>query len=87
MNVICVKQGIKYNAEYVNRLYRMLVRNMPCEFTLCCYTDSIVGIDPKVNTMLIKSDLQQWWPKLDALDIFSKGDNILLDLDIIILNP
>jgi len=86
MNVICVKQGIKYDAEYVNRLHTMLVRNMPCKFTLHCYTDNIVGIDPKVNTVPIKSDLQQWWPKLDALDIFSEGDNILLDLDIIILN-
>ena len=87
MNVICVKQGTKYSSEYVNRLYSMVNRNMPVDFKLHCITDDPVGIDSHINTIPIVSGLEKWWPKLDALNIFTTGDNILFDLDIVILNP
>lgn len=86
MNVICVKHGTKYNSDYVNRLYSMVSKNMPCDFDFHCYTDDSNGIDKHINVVPIKSDLEKWWPKLDALNIFNDGDNILFDLDIIILN-
>lgn len=87
MNVICVKQGDKYSSEYVNKLYSMVKKNMPMDFTFHCYTDDSNGIDKTVNVVPIKSDLVKWWPKLDALNIFDFGDNVLFDLDIVILNP
>lgn len=86
MNIICVKQGNKYSADYVNKLYSMVSKNMPCAFTFHCYTDDPIGINDSINVVPIKSDLEKWWPKLDVLNIFDQGDNILFDLDVVILN-
>lgn len=87
MNIICVKHGIKYSADYVNKLYSMVSKNMPCDFTFHCYTDDSTNINKNINVIPIQSDLTKWWPKLDALNLFDKGDNILFDLDVVILNP
>lgn len=87
INVICVKQGDKYSADYVNRLYSMVKRNMLEPFTFYCYTDDNVGIHEDIKTIEIKSGLEKWWPKLDLLNIFTEGDNIFFDLDVVILNP
>lgn len=86
MNIICVKHGIKYSADYVNKLYSMVSKNMPCDFTFHCYTDDSTNINKNINVIPIQSDLTKWWPKLDALNLFDKGDNILFDLDVVILN-
>lgn len=86
INILCVKQGTKYNAEFVNKLYSMVDRNMPVNFQFYCYTDNPDTIRSEVNIVPIKSDLEKWWPKIDLLDIFDSGDNILFDLDIVILN-
>lgn len=86
INIICVKQGDKYSSDYVNKLYSMVSRNMPEEFKFHCYTDNASGIRKEVNIVPIESDLVQWWPKLDALNIFKTDDNILFDLDVVILN-
>jgi len=37
--VICFKWGKKYSADYVNRLYGMLSRNLQDPFLLHCFTD------------------------------------------------
>ena len=37
--VICYKWGKKYSADYVNRLYGMLSRNLQDPFLLHCFTD------------------------------------------------
>lgn len=87
INVICVKQGDKYSADYVNRLYSMVKRNMLEPFNFYCYTDDVTGIIEDVNIIEIKSGLEKWWPKLDLLNIFNEGDNIFFDLDVVILNP
>ena len=87
MNIICVKQGTKYSADYVNKLYSMVSKNMPCDFKFHCYTDDSSNIDKNINVVPIQSGLTKWWPKLDALNLFDKGDNILFDLDVVILNP
>lgn len=87
MNIICVKQGSKYSADYVNKLYSMVSKNMSCDFTFNCYTDDSTNIDKDINVVPIQSDLIKWWPKLDALNLFDNGDNILFDLDVVILNP
>lgn len=42
--VISIKWGDKYGAEYVNRLYGMLSRNITPPFELHCFTDDRVGI-------------------------------------------
>lgn len=86
-NIVCVKWGDKYSADYVNKLYRMVSRNLNVPFTFHCYTEDPIGIHPDVNIVPIKTDLEKWWLKLDLLNIFQSGTNILFDLDIVILNP
>lgn len=87
MNVVCVKWGSKYGPEYVNKLHSMVKRNMPIDFQFFCYTDNAEGIDSDIQTITIDSDLTEWWPKIDLLNIMTKGETVLLDLDVVILNP
>ena len=86
MNIVCVKQGDRYSAEYVNILYSMCSRHMPKQFTMHCYTDDPTGIVDDVNIIPIHSDLEKWWCKLDMLNHFTEGETILFDLDVVILN-
>lgn len=88
MNIICAKWGTTYSPEYVNKLFAMVSRNS-CgqDFDFYCYTDDTTGLSPKIKTVKIESALEGFWPKLDVLKIFDKGENIFFDLDVVILNP
>lgn len=88
MNIICAKWGTAYSAEYVNKLFAMVSRNC-CgrDFDFYCYTDDAAGLSPKIKTIKIESALEGFWPKLDVLKLFVKGENIFFDLDVVILNP
>ena len=56
-------------------------------FNFYCYTDNNSNLLDNIKTIKINSDLKDWWPKLDLLNIFNKDVNIFFDLDVIILNP
>ena len=43
VNVLCMKWGNKYPADYVNRLYSMVARNMQRPFRFICLTEDSVG--------------------------------------------
>jgi len=85
-NIVCLKWGSKYSSDYVNILYNMVRRNIDQEFKFFCYTDDPTGIIDGINIIDIKSGLEKWWPKLDLLSIFTEGETIFFDLDIVILN-
>lgn len=88
MNILCVKWGSKYSAEYVNKLYSMVSKNSCGEkFDFYCYTENPTGIRKEVNIIKINTDLTHWWLKLDLLKLLDRGTNILFDLDLVILNP
>ena len=88
MNILCVKWGSKYSAEYVNKLYSMVSKNsMGQPFDFHCYTDDHNGLREEVNVVKIETDLQKWWPKIDLLKLFDNGENVLFDLDVVVLNP
>ena len=87
MNIVCVKWGTKYGPDYVNKLYSMVQRNMSIDFQFFCYTDDVNGLDSEIHTIPIESDLVEWWPKIDLLNIMTRGETILFDLDVVILNP
>jgi hypothetical protein len=90
MNIICVKWGDKYSAEFVNKLYSMVKRNLPRDFDFYCYTEDPTDIRSEVKIIPIQSDLEKWWLKIDMLGHFNdpRGQtNILFDLDIVIINP
>jgi len=47
--IICIKWGDRYGAEYVNKMYGMISRNITPPFTLYCLTDNSDGIREEVE--------------------------------------
>lgn len=89
LNVICLKHGKKYSAEYVNNLYRMVQRHLTVPHRFICFTERPKHIDPKIEIMPLPNlELQGWWykPYFFKADLFPYGDvNLFLDLDTVII--
>lgn len=95
VNIICMKWGNKYGAEYVNKLYGMIKRHLTLPFQLVCFTDNAQGIDPAVLIRDLPAlDLpagapERGWNKLttlqDGLGGLS-GEALFLDLDVVIVS-
>lgn len=92
--IICMKWGNKYPAEYVNRLYNMVKRNLTIPFNMVCLTDDDHAIDPAIQCLPIPSlDLpaglpERGWLKLTTFsaDLHGlSGTALFLDLDVVIL--
>lgn len=47
-NVICIRWGGYYGAEYVNRLYNMVMRNTTYPINFYCFTDAIDGLNENI---------------------------------------
>lgn len=91
--ILCMKWGSKYGAEYVNRLYSMVSRNLSLPFQMVCLTDDAGGIVPEVQCFDIPPlDLpagspERGWNKLSTFepDLYGlKGQALFLDLDVVI---
>jgi len=94
MNIICMKWGDKFPAEYVNRLYAMVARNLSGDFRFVCFTENSSGIRDEVEIQgLPELDLppgspERGWRKLT---VFKKdfgglsGPTLFLDLDVVIV--
>lgn len=86
---ICLKWGQKYSSDYVNRLYRMIRRQMTSEFTLYCLTDDCSGIYPEISILpIVDQSLTGWWHKLSLFqtDFHGlSGDLLFTDLDVVIV--
>lgn len=93
INVICIKWGDKFGAEYVNRLYRMVENNLTIPHRFVCFTDNPEGLNKKIEVRELP-DFEEnthipdrGWRKLS---LFNKnladlsGTALFLDLDIII---
>ena len=94
LNVACVKVGTLYGADYVNRLYDGVVRNLQAGFPgqFVCFTDDATGLDPGIKVREVPKDLSDrgWWAKLYLFskDAFPEGDRVLyFDLDTVITGP
>jgi hypothetical protein len=85
LNIICVKWGDKYNAYHVNRLYKMVEKNLNIPFEFYCYTDDASDIVPWINILSIEEEYDDVWNKL-ALFNFDLGKTLYFDLDVIIQN-
>ena len=91
-NVICIKWGTKFGPEYVNKLYKMVEKNLTLPHRFVCFTDNAEGIVegievrplPELNDEGIPDRM---WKKLG---LFANpladltGTALFLDLDIII---
>lgn len=92
-NIVCVKWGTKFGAEYVNRLYANVEKNITIPHRFVCFTDNPEGINKNVEIRpfyeLDDSGLpEKAWKKLglftDKLADL-QGRALFLDLDVVIL--
>ena len=93
VNVLCMKWGTKYAADYVNTLYSMVARNLSREFRFVCLTEDAEGLDSRIEVFPLPEIAvnldgpERGWNKLS---VFSqslydlKGKVLCLDLDLII---
>jgi len=62
--VICLKWGDRYSSEYVNKLYRGIIRNTTYKVDFICYTENSEGVQEGVIIKdLIEKDWKGWWGK------------------------
>ena len=91
-NVICIKWGTKFSFEYVNRLYKMVEKNLTVPHRFVCFTDDSEGILEEIETRplpeLNDTGLpEKAWKKLGLFtnqlaDL--EGEALFLDLDVVI---
>ena len=95
VNIICMKWGTKFPAEYVNKLYGMVKRNITVPFHFVCFTDDNNGIRPEVEVKTLpeldlpKGIPERGWRKLTVFaENFGglKGKTLFLDLDVVIVD-
>ena len=91
-NVICIKWGTKFGADYVNRLHKMVEKNLSIPHRFVCFTDNSEGFDEGIEVRDLpefkeKNIPDKAWRKLS---LFNKeladlsGTALFLDLDIVI---
>jgi hypothetical protein len=92
-NVLCLKWGKRYGAEYVNILHRAVQRNTERPLAFYCCTDDSEGLDTDIQLIPFPKNpgVKRGWPdilvKLVILrDGFGglKGPTLFLDLDVVI---
>jgi hypothetical protein len=94
--VICMRWGTLYGADYVNRLYRGVMRNVARPTRFVAFTDPIEGLDPRIETHPIPPihladklkpgpwrKLALWSTNLGGLS----GSVLFLDLDVVVTGP
>jgi hypothetical protein len=88
--VCCIKWGTKYPSHYVNRLRRMVERNLAHPHRFVCLTEHATGLDQDIETMALPGGLTGYWNKLSLFrnDLFEPGATLLyFDLDLVIVGP
>ena len=92
-NVVCVKHGKKYGANYVNRLASMVRRWSSVDVDFFCFTDDPSELDDGIRTLplpgtnILGQNIKGWWHKLSMFreEIKELGSHILyFDVDIVI---
>ena len=86
--VVCLKYGTKYSAEYVNRLYNGVKRNLTIPFEFVCFTEDSNGIDPniRVEPLPLIPGVTGWWykPMFFKPNLGLNGTILFFDLDVVV---
>jgi hypothetical protein len=87
-NVVCIKWGTKYSAEYVNHLARAVRRCLTIPHRFVCLTEDPRGIDADVEIKPLTEELPGWWNKIALFksrihDL--TGTILFLDLDMVVI--
>lgn len=91
INVVCVKSGTLYGAEYVNVLFDSVCRNLGqnAKFKFFCFTNDPEGLHEAIQVKPYPENLTGWWPKLYLFKngLFPDGERIIyIDLSTVIVN-
>lgn len=88
---ICLKCGDKYSYDYVNILASRVRHFLPSLSDFICYTDQPEGIDPTIQVRMLPNTadadalgIDGWWWKCWIVSQPHAGENIYMDLDILI---
>lgn len=65
-----MKWGTRYNAEYVNKLYRGITRHTTKKIDFYCFTDDPTDLQKEINVIKLKENWKGWWGKAT---LFSQG--------------
>lgn len=85
--VVCLKYGNKYSADYVNKLYNMVKRNLTVDYEFVCFTEDSEGIDSNIRIESLPNvPLEGWWykPMFFNPNLAVKGTILFFDLDVVI---
>jgi hypothetical protein len=88
IQVVCVKWGTLYSADYVNKLHNGLRRNTLQNFKFTCFTENQKGIDHEINCRTLPHrELRGWWNKvfLFSSEVGIKDRILYFDLDTVIV--
>ncbi len=90
LNIVCVKWGDLYGADYVNKLYAMVARNLTAgtEGKFVCFTDDDTDIRQEIHCLPLPNGVRGWWGQLYpfAPGQFEHRDRVLyFDLDTVII--
>lgn len=92
--VVCMRWGDRFPVDYVNRLYRGVMRNVARPTRFIVFTDAIVGLDAGIEPReipLVRLPATGLggspWRKLAlwSRDIGLTGDLLFLDLDVVVV--
>lgn len=88
LNVLCLRVGRKYPAEYVYKLKNMVERHLKQEHRFICLTDNVVQL-PGIDCMAAPIQIADSWCKIGLFApnhrLMERGDKCLyLDLDVVI---
>ncbi len=94
VNIVCMKWGDKFPADYVNRLFGMVSRHLSIPFRFVCFTENSIDIRGEVEIQdLPELNLPPGLPERGwrKLTVFKKdfgglyGPTLFLDLDIVVV--
>lgn len=87
-NIVCLKHGNKYSADYVNTLHSMIKRNITVPYNFVCFTENTNGLNSDIETMPLPKieSASGWWykPMFFNPNIGLEGTMLFIDLDVII---
>jgi len=88
-NILVLKHGQKYSADYVNKMYNMVSANLEYDFNFYCITEDPDHLNPKINVILLPTvAVTGWWykPYIFSADLPIEGTILYLDLDLVVTN-
>ncbi|HUD53045.1 hypothetical protein [Parvibaculum sp.] len=85
LNIVTVKYGTAYPADYVNRMFSMLRRHLDEDFDAWCITEDPRGLEASIKPIKPLFNVPGWWNKLFLFSpAMPEGEILYLDLDQII---